>query len=143
MEQLTIKERINNVVDELNRAIERLKDRGEFFEDTLTDDDVLIDDMTNSIERLTEMYDIIGLALIIAPSVGNQIYKNDLMQKSDFNVEPDSIEMRENYLKWAMDILPTCQEYKWEDYYDVAWRKADEEAKKLIEKYKDEESEVE
>ena len=143
MEQLTIKERINNVVDELNRAIERLKDRGEFFEDTLTDDDVLIDDMTNSIERLTEINDIIGLALIIAPSVGHQIYKNDLMQKSDFNVEPDSVEMRENYLKWAMDILPTCQEYEWEDYYDVAWRKSDEEAKKLIEKYPDEESEVE
>ena len=101
MEQLTIKERIENSIDEMNRAIERLKEVGEFFENTLTDDDILIDDMKNSIERLTEINDIIGLALIIAPSVGHQIYKNDLMQKSDFNVEPDSVEMRENYLKWV------------------------------------------
>lgn len=140
MKRLNIQDIINNAVDEMNRAIDKLKECGTFLENTLTDDDILIDDMKNSIERLTEINDIIGLALIIAPSVGHQIYENDLMQKSNFKVEPDSIEMRENYLKWAMDILPTCQEYKWEDYYDVAWRKADEEAKKIIEKYKDLES---
>lgn len=140
---LKIDERINNVLDELERAIERLKEVGEFSEDTLTDDDILIDDMRNSIERVKEINDIIGLALIIAPFVGHKIYETDLMDKSDFNIEPDSIEMRENYLKWAMDILPTCQEYKWEDYYDVAWRKADEEFQKILKKYSNDEEEEE
>lgn len=140
-EILTIEERINNVVDELERAIERLKEVGEFNENSITSDEELVNDMEMSLERVKEINDIVGLALIIAPSVGHKIYATDLMDKSDFEIEPDSIAMRENYLKWATEILPTCQEYEWEDYYDVAWTKADREFKKLLEEYSDEENE--
>ena len=56
---LTIKERIENAIDEFNRAVERLKEVGDFSEDTITPDSELISDMELSIERLEEIKDMI------------------------------------------------------------------------------------
>lgn len=134
-EVLSIEERINNVVDELERAITRLKELGDFSDDTLTDDEILVDDMTASLERIKEINDIIGLALIIAANVGHEIYEHDLMKETNCEIEPDSVKMRKNYLKWATELLPKCQEDKWEDYYDTAWRKGTEELNKVIQDY--------
>lgn len=46
---------IGNAIDELSRAIDRLKELTGYNESTLTDDDLLINDMETSIERLTEL----------------------------------------------------------------------------------------
>ena len=123
---LTIKERIDNAIDELNRAIERLKELGDFSENTITPDSELISDMESSIERLDEINDIVGLALIIASDTGAS--SGELFEH---NIEFDSVKMRENYLEWAMEILPVCQEYHWEDYYHIVWTKTEEEINKL------------
>ena len=67
---LDIEERINNVIDELNRAVERIREIGKFSENTITPDEELVSDMLLSIERMQEVYDIIGLALIMAGQCG-------------------------------------------------------------------------
>ena len=48
---------INNVIDELNRAIDRIKELSEDYdrEDTITSDYELISDMETSIERLNDL----------------------------------------------------------------------------------------
>lgn len=47
---------INNVIDELNRAIDRIKELSEDYdEDTITSDYELITDMETSIDRLIDM----------------------------------------------------------------------------------------
>ena len=123
---LTIEERISNAVDEMNRATERLREIGDVSENTITSDSELISDMESSIERLEDINDIVGLALIIAGSAGEQserLYNN--------NIEYDSVKMRKNYLQWALEILLVCQRNNWEDYYDTAWTKAKEEIDKL------------
>ena len=124
---LNIEDRINNVIDELNRATTRLRELGEFSEDTITSDSELVADMETSIERMAEIWDIVGLALIIAGNVGAK--SKELFDK---NIEFDSPEIRLKCVEWALDILPQCQENNWEDYYDTAWRKTDEEIEKLM-----------
>ena len=125
---LDIEERINNVIDELNRAVERIKEIGEFYENTITSDEELVSDMQLSIERMQEVYDIIGLALIMAGQCG--VYSKKLYSNS--NIEHDSVFMRKEYLKWALDILEECQKNDWEDYYNTAWEKADKEIDRII-----------
>ena len=67
---LTVKETIENIVDELNRATTRLKEIGDIQTDTITPDEELISDMEMSIERMQDIYqdahDVGGLALIMA-----------------------------------------------------------------------------
>ena len=53
---MTQKEILNNVIDELHRAIERIKEVGDFDINSITSDEELINDMETSIERL---YDLI------------------------------------------------------------------------------------
>ena len=127
---LTVKETIENIMDELNRATTRLKEIGDIQTDTITPDEELISDMEMSIERMQDIYqdasDVVGLALIMACYGGSKA--DELF---GLNIEFDSSEMRENYLKWAYEILPKCQADKWEDYYDTAWTKAETELNKL------------
>ena len=47
------KDIINNVIDELERAIDRLKELGSFNDYSITSDEELVNDMEKSIERLS------------------------------------------------------------------------------------------
>ena len=49
------KDILNNVIDELERAIERIKELGDFEDNTITSDEELVMDMEVSIERLYEI----------------------------------------------------------------------------------------
>ena len=49
------KDILNNVIDELERAIERIKEFGEFEDRSITGDEELVMDMEISIERLKEL----------------------------------------------------------------------------------------
>lgn len=49
------KDIINNVIDELERAIDRLKELGTFDSHSITNDEELVNDMEKSIERLYEL----------------------------------------------------------------------------------------
>lgn len=53
--ELTAKEVLQNAIDELQRAKERLKEIGELSDESLTDDEILINDIEASIERLLEI----------------------------------------------------------------------------------------
>lgn len=46
---------LNNVVDELERAKERIKDLGEFSDSSLSSDEELVSDIEESLELLYEM----------------------------------------------------------------------------------------
>ena len=50
--KMTKQDIISNVVDEMQRAIERIKELGEFDDVAITDDEELINDMQISIEKL-------------------------------------------------------------------------------------------
>ena len=52
---MTDREILGNVIDELERAINRIKEIGEFEEDSITPDEELITDMTMSVDRLYDM----------------------------------------------------------------------------------------
>ena len=52
---MTDREILGNVIDELERAIHRIKEIGEFKEDSITPDEELVTDMTTSIDRLYDM----------------------------------------------------------------------------------------
>lgn len=49
---MTKQDIISNVIDELQRAIERIKELGEFDDVVVTDDEDLINDMQISVEKL-------------------------------------------------------------------------------------------
>lgn len=53
---MTKQDILNNVIDELQRAIERIKELGEFDDITVTDDEELINDMQISIEKLYDEF---------------------------------------------------------------------------------------
>ena len=46
---------LNNVIDELERAIQRIKELGEFEENSITGDEELVADMEISIDRLYQI----------------------------------------------------------------------------------------
>ena len=53
--ELTTKETLQNAIADLQRAYERLKELGDFSEDTITEDEVLLNDIALSIERLSDV----------------------------------------------------------------------------------------
>ena len=102
--KLTIKEIINNAIDEMQRAKEIIKDLQEECrdhlgtDDTLTDTDVLIEDMNNSIERLATIGNTILVALNAAVYAGN-IEASSKGFINDFGA--DSLSHRAEYLAFA------------------------------------------
>lgn len=52
---MELKDIINNVIDELYRAKERILELGEFDDDSITSDEELILDIEMSIERLIDL----------------------------------------------------------------------------------------
>lgn len=55
---MTQSEILDNIVDELERARERIKELGEFNDEVLTEDEELVSDIDKSIERVSELYDL-------------------------------------------------------------------------------------
>lgn len=101
---LTIKEIINNAIDELQRARESIgylhECVGEPISDRhpMTDDEILIDDMNKSIERLATIEDTILVALNAAVYAGN-IESSGKGFIDDFGA--DSLSHRAEYLAFA------------------------------------------
>ena len=104
MMKLTIKEIINNAIDEMQRAKETIQDLQSECRDhlgingTLTDTEVLIEDMNSSIERLATIEDIILVALNAAVYAGN-IEADGKGFINDFGA--DSLSHRFEYLAFA------------------------------------------
>lgn len=122
-----LKDTINNVIDELNRAKERIAELGDIQnEQGITDDDMLIDDIENTLEELCSFNDRIDFALILA------VYAGSINAETDYEEECDNSFWRESYLDIASRI-----ELEYEDgYVDSEWayNVGYEEAKKLFEK---------
>ena len=101
---LTIKEIINNAIDELQRARESIgylhECLGEPIGDgpSITDDEMLIYDMNNSIERLATIENTILVALNAAVYAGN-IEASGKGFINDFGA--DSLSHRAEYLAFA------------------------------------------
>lgn len=102
--KLTIKEIINNAIDEMQRARETI---GELYESLgepisdgqpMTDDEILIDDMNSSIERLATIENTILVALNAAVYAGN-IEASGKGFVNDFGA--DSLSHRAEYLAFA------------------------------------------
>lgn len=99
MNNLSINDIINNAVDELYRAKERLEELGEFDNDgRITPDQELISDIDASIERLQTIDKTIMVALLAAIYAGN-IEERGNGFINDFGA--DSLAHREEYLKIA------------------------------------------
>ena len=104
MMKLTMKEIINNAIDEMQRAKETIQDLQSECRDhlgingTLTDTEVLIEDMNSSIERLATIEDIILVALNAAVYAGN-IEADGKGFINDFGA--DSLSHRFEYLAFA------------------------------------------
>lgn len=102
--KLTIKEIINNAIDEMQRARETIQDLQEECQNhlgidgTLTDTEILIDDMDSSIERLATIEDTILVALNLAVYAGN-IEASGKGFINDFGA--DSLAHRSEYLAFA------------------------------------------
>ena len=101
--KLTIKEIINNAIDEMRRAQETIKDLYESLgepigEGPVTDDEQLVNDMNSSIERLATIEDIILVALNAAVYAGN-IEASEKGFINDFGA--DSLSHRGEYLAFA------------------------------------------
>lgn len=102
--KLTIKEIINNAIDEMQRAKETIQDlQGECrdhlgIDGTLTDVEMLIDDMNHSIERLATIENTILVALNAAVYAGN-IEADGKGFVNDFGA--DSLSHRAEYLAFA------------------------------------------
>ena len=102
--KLTIKEIINNAIDEMQRARESIgylhECIGEPINDgqPMTDDEILIDDMNKSIERLATIEDTILVALNAAVYAGN-IEASEKGFINDFGA--DSLSHRGEYLAFA------------------------------------------
>lgn len=102
--KLTIKEIINNAIDELQRARESIgylhECIGELISDgyPMTDDEILINDMNKSIERLATIENTILVALNAAVYAGN-IEASGKGFVDDFGA--DSLSHRAEYLAFA------------------------------------------
>lgn len=102
--KLTIKEIINNAIDEMHRAQETIQDLQAECRDhlgidgTLTDTEILIQDMNSSIERLATIEDTILVALNAAVYAGN-IEASGKGFIDDFGA--DSLSHRAEYLAFA------------------------------------------
>lgn len=55
---MTQSEVLDNIVDELERARERIKELGKFDDEILTEDEELVSDIDKSLERVSELYDL-------------------------------------------------------------------------------------
>ena len=134
--KLTVKEIISNAIDEMQRAQETIKDLQSECRDhlgingTLTDTEMLIDDMNSSIERLATIENIILVALNAAVYAGN-IEAGGKGFVNDFGA--DSLSHRAEYLAFAEQydlpyqddglIATDCvynnvSEYMWSTYVD-------------------------
>lgn len=102
--KLTVKEIINNAIDEMQRAQETIKYLYESLGEpigsgeSITDDEMLIEDMSNSIERLATIENTILVALNAAVYAGN-IEASDKGFINDFGA--DSLSHRAEYLAFA------------------------------------------
>lgn len=102
--KLTIKDIIGNAIDEMQRAQETIQDLQAECRDhlgidgTLTDTEVLIEDMNNSIERLSTIENTILVALNAAVYAGN-IEADGKGFINDFGA--DSLSHRAEYLAFA------------------------------------------
>ena len=102
--KLTVKEIINNAIDEMQRAQKTIKDLQLECRDhlgingSLTDIEVLIDDMNKSIERLATIENTILVALNAAVYAGN-IEASCKGFIDDFGA--DSLSHRREYLAFA------------------------------------------
>lgn len=102
-EKLTVKEIIDNAICEMQKAQETIKNLYESLgepigEGPVTDDEVLIEDMGKSIERLSTINNTILVALCAAVYAGN-IEASDKGFQNDFGA--DSLSHREEYLAFA------------------------------------------
>ena len=102
--KLTIKDIINNAIDDMQRAKETIEDLQSECRDhlgidgTLTDTEVLIEDINHSIERLATIEDTILVALNAAVYAGN-IEASEKGFINDFGA--DSLSHRAEYLAFA------------------------------------------
>lgn len=102
--KLTIKEIISNAIDEMQRARETIESLHECLNEpigdgvAMTDDEILIDDMNNSIERLATIENTILVALNAAVYAGN-IEASEKGFINDFGA--DSLSHRGEYLAFA------------------------------------------
>lgn len=102
--KLTVKEIISNAIDEMQRAQETIKDLYESLGEpigsgkSITDDELLIEDMNSSIERLATIEDTILVALNAAVYAGN-IEADGKGFINDFGA--DSLSHRAEYLAFA------------------------------------------
>lgn len=121
-----LKDIINNVIDELDRAKERVAEIGDVqSEQSVTDDDMLIYDIENTLEELRSFNDRIDFALVCA------VYAGGINAETGYEEECDNSFWRESYLDIASQI-----ELEYEDgYVDSEWayNVGYEEAKKLFE----------
>ena len=103
-ENLTIKEIVNNAVDEMQRAQDTIKALYESLgepigsNESITDDEMLIEDMSNSIERLATIENTILVALNAAVYAGN-IESDGKGFVGDFGA--DNLDHRAEYLAFA------------------------------------------
>lgn len=95
---MELKDIISNVIDELQRARERILELGEFDEQSITSDEELVSDIDMSIERLSSVNDTVLIALCLAVYAGN-IEANSKGFVDDFGA--DSFKNREKYLELA------------------------------------------
>ena len=105
--QLTVKDMIDNIIDCLNRAQKRIKELGDISFDLseVTDDMILADDLEQSIDEISGLYEYINSALVFAVYAGEKDVQLHQEGKDDlFGFGPDSAEMRERYLDWAQEI---------------------------------------
>lgn len=104
MKKLSIKEIIDNAIDEMQRAKETIKDLYESLGEPInngqpiTDDEMLIEDMNKSIERLSTIENTILVSLCAAVYAGN-IESSGKGFIDDFGA--DSLSHRAEYLAFA------------------------------------------
>lgn len=107
MERLEIKDIINNAKDDLNRARDILYDviiaNPDKYNNSLTEEELLLDDMASSIERLDDLMDRIEFALILANYMGWKERDNE-MEMALACVSTDDAGWREQYLHAASQI---------------------------------------
>lgn len=123
---LNIKDIITNAMDGFDRALERLAELGEFKKDALTDDEVLIEDMTNAELDLDELGWRIEFALILAVYAG---YEN---AKRGYEFDCDNAEWRNKFIEIASQV----DIYLDDDRIDSEWayNTASEIVKNMFEK---------
>lgn len=127
MDKLSVNNIINNAIDELERAKERIKELGEFNENSIGPDEELISDIDTSIERLQTVDKTIMVALLAAVYAGN-IEASEKGFINDFGA--DSLFHRDEYLKIAEEYeLPynddglIATDVVYDDISEIMWKK--------------------